>query len=561
MEALMNYVPVPKLMDALASKRKITAIFGGNKSTKTTFSVWKALFIYVGVIPHSARGIYPHQIPTHRPRHVRIIVQDYSKHWPETIKPLLLGDPESEFPGFLPKGWDNYDAESHMFTGPDGSYLSIMSCPPDQTGFPHQLRGPLIDHTLADELTREQVYTESLTRGVTLTDGPNTIDLSYCPQEGYDWTYDTFYKACYDPQTKERLPLEKQHQDIYSIKVSMRDNPSISPEMIETMKRSMKEWEVGFRVNGEYTNRTNSPFFDMDQLVKWEEEINWKDGTPYNIEIKEINHDAGTFESEMVEIENGIDPVLDDIWWVFRKPQEGHRYILIADAAEGNEKSDFCAANVWDLSDPNNIEHVAYFHKRRIRPGAFSDLCSCLSIHYHCLYVPEVNNACGGIMSDRARNHPYIYLRNDEGRIDERETRKVGWFTSHSKKPAALDDAYKLLQKHGAKNRCPIANKTLVREMMSFEENIKEDKNGNRRPEWGARPGFHDDQVTCFSIMSYVNARQRDKLLKYPEKRVDNSYQHSVLEDAGNATKVPTRKVPSLSELRKKSQGRAYRKR
>jgi hypothetical protein len=200
---LWNYKPLDVLKDWWSSPARTKAVIGSNKSGKTITGVVEAVSIYTGMIPPSLRNLYPHNIPLHRERHVRIIVQDYTKHWPETIRTYLISD---EY-GYLPREWAaNYDPDEHIFYGPDGSWLSIMAIDPRKTTDPNILRGPLVDHTLIDEINTRTVYTESLMRSVTLPDGPQTVTLTFCPQEGRGcWTYKDIYGMGYDLRTDEKL--------------------------------------------------------------------------------------------------------------------------------------------------------------------------------------------------------------------------------------------------------------------------------------------------------------------------------------------------------------------
>lgn len=209
-----DYIPLPALAQEdgfWRDKRRTKALIAGNRSGKTTSACIEAVIVYTGIIPRALQGVYPHKIPT-RPRHVRIIVADYSKAFSETLRPMLIG-PDY---GILPEAWSTWDEQEHMFTGPDGSYLSIMAIDPTEKTDPNVLRGPQIDHTMIDEINTEVAFTESIARAAALKSGPRTVTLSFCPQNGYQcWTYDRLYAACYDKLTKKRLPREKQHSDIF----------------------------------------------------------------------------------------------------------------------------------------------------------------------------------------------------------------------------------------------------------------------------------------------------------------------------------------------------------
>ena len=49
----------------------------------------KAVMVYTGMVPPGLRELYPHPLPQNRGRHVRIVVRDYVKHYPENIELLF----------------------------------------------------------------------------------------------------------------------------------------------------------------------------------------------------------------------------------------------------------------------------------------------------------------------------------------------------------------------------------------------------------------------------------------------------------------------------------------
>jgi hypothetical protein len=563
-----NYKPIAKLLEPdgfFASDKKTKALIGGNKSTKTTAAVFECIMVYTGMIPPSVQGIYPHVIPKNRPRRVRIIVQDYSKHWTETIRPLLLGDPKKGAEGMLPEAWSDYDAESHMFTGPDGSYLSIIAVDPREDIDPNILRGPLLDHTMIDEINKECVYTESLTRGVSLQDGPRTVTLPFCPQEGYAcWTYEGLYSACYDTATKRRLPPEKRHSDIFAQVVSMRDNPSISEAQIASTIATLKPWEVAYRVFGEYSQRASNPYFNMEMLTYWEENKMYSEGVPYRCVQKNIDLENGIFESELRKIEDdeSFDEKYESIWRVWRGPIDDHKYVLTMDSAEGNTDSDNNVADLWDCTDSEKPFQAAQFRMRLIKPGDFAVECACIATIYgKCLIVPEMNNTSGGICLDRIRSYDNLYRRPSVQRFDERQTDQVGWHTDKFTKGPALETTYKKLNELFVKhknNYSPINSRFTIMEMQAFEEKIIRNARNVSQIVWSARKGFNDDTVMVMAIAFRVICHESYKITTCKLKKKVSQYSSQIEKMAlaasvrrGRAFNAMKRK-PDLVTLRKR---------
>lgn len=505
-----NYKPIAKLLEPdgfFRSDKKTKAICGCNKGTKTTACIFEVVMIYTGMIPPSLQGIYPHKIPKNRPRRVRIIVQDYSKHWPETIRPLLLGDPRKGDQGMLPEAWSNWDEDEHMFTGPDGSYLSIVAVDPHEDVDPNVLRGPLIDHTMIDEINKQDVYNESLTRGASLSDGPKTVTLCYCPQEGYScWTYDTIYGSCYEKSTKRKLPPEKRHPDIFCQVVSMRDNPSIGPKELSAFISSLKPWEVAYRVNGEYSQRATNPYFNMEMLTYWEEKEMYSDGVPYRCIEKQVDLENGRFVAELKLIKEDeiVDEKFEAVWRIWQPPVDGQKYVMVLDSAEGNMDSDNNVCDIFNATDLLKPFQVAQIRMRLIKPGDFAVQCACVATIYGgCLLVIEINNTSGGICVDRIRNYSNLYRRVSIRKKDEIQTDQIGWHTDKTSKGLMLETTYKKLNELYVKHKgtfSPVNSRFTLMEMQAYEEKIIRNERNISMIVWGARKGCNDDTITTLSI-------------------------------------------------------------
>lgn len=554
-----NYKPIPKLLEPdgfFRSEKKTKALLGANKSSKSTACIFEVVMVYTGMIPPSMQGVYPHEIPKNRPRRVRIIVQDYSKHWPETIRPLLLGDPKQGAEGMLPEAWSDWNEDEHMFTGPDGSYLSIVAVDPHEDVDPNVLRGPLIDHTMIDEINKMDVYTESLTRGASLQDGPKTVTLCYCPQEGYScWTYEQLYAACYDTATKKKLPPEKRHPDIFAQVVSMRDNPSIGPRELSAFISSLKPWEVAYRVNGEYSQRSSNPYFNMEMLTYWEERNMYSDGIPYRCIEKEVNLENGVFKAELHKIDEAesYDEKYEPVWRLWDAPKDGHKYVMVMDSAEGNPDSDNQCCDIWDAITPEKPIQVAQLRMRLIKPGEFAVQCACVATLFgKCLLVIEMNNTSGGICMDRIRNYDNLYKRVSIKKTDMDQTDQIGWHTDKFTKGPALESAYKKLneifRKHNG-SYTPINSKFTLMEMEAFEERVVRNARNVSQTVWGARKGEHDDCVTTLAIAFRIMYNEQYKIItcNLPKKEV--SCYKSILEEQA---KKQARSRGAFSGLRKK---------
>lgn len=509
------------MLEALRSPKKTKVFCGANRSGKTLTGVFEAIMVYTGIIPPSLQGVYPYVLPR-RSRKVKIIVQDYTKHWPLTIRPMLLGDPDKGMEGMLPLAWSDFDEEEHIFYGPDGSMLSIDAVDPREDVDPNRLRGPGLDHTLIDERTVRAAYTESLLRGSALKDGPRTVTLCFCPQDGLeDWTYTDFYLTNFDGVTDERLAEKESHPDIHVECVDMRDNPGITAQEIEKVTASLKPWEVAYRVHGRYSQRAANAYFDMDQLLKWQTEHRTSEGIAVRLNVQKQDTDAGVFLAAL-ELPDKFDETLEPVWRVWKTPEPGHKYCLAADAAEGNVESDFQEASVWDCTAVDKIHQVAQLHIRTLKAGEFGVQCACLATLYgKCMIVPEAQSVGGGMFIDRIRNYPNLYHRITVGKDEEIETDKLGWHTNDSTKGPMLELLYKTLGHMAAQGHCPVRSRFTLVELMAYEERvIRRGFNQTVQVIWAAKRHQHDDCVMEMAIAFKVAIHENDKLLSLRLKPV-----------------------------------------
>jgi hypothetical protein len=508
-----------------STKRKTAIAYGSNRSGKTVAGAHKAIMIYTGIIPPALQGLYAWEEtlknlttgPNKRARYVRIVVMDYGKHFNTAIRPLL----EDNSLGYLPEAWSEYDPVHHQYHGPDGSILDIFSADPAQDIDPNKLRGGRIDHTWIDEINREAVYTESAARGAASKDSMGTVDLTYCPQNGFDWTYETFHNASFERKGDRSIlkPLEQQNKQIYVVKVCMKDNPYITLENYERQKSLYRPWEVAFRVDGEYSERTSDAYFKVEPMIEWEAQGRCSAGVPAIVHEEETDPESGTFKGKL-ELLDSYDVIQEGqryderyhpVWRIWEKPKDGEKYILSADIGEGNRKSDPHSMSVWRCTDPEKPKQVAHLHITEYKPGNLAlQACCMANVFGDCLLVPEANNTGGGMFLDRARRYVNMYKRIEQSTQEDRPSPKTGWFTSKHNKGPMLDNAYKMLMKHNItmepsgkheedtgepimQNYCPFNSRPTLGEFISYQERLERDKNGISKVVWGAPNSAHDD--------------------------------------------------------------------
>jgi len=565
-EYFWNYKPINKLVmgeDAwFRSKKKTKILIGGNKSSKTTHAIYEAIMIYTGIIPPPMKGIYPHVIPVNRPRRVRIIVYNFTEHFPMTILPLLIGDPDMGAEGMLPEAWSKYDPQQHIFYGPDGSMMSIIAIDPSERVDPRILRGPLIDHTVIDEINQECIIDESLTR---LTkDGPNTVTNCYCPQEGTEcWTYNRFYVPNFDPVSEKKRPMAEQHPHYETEVLSMRDNPSVTEEQIQVMIQSVKPWEVPFRVWGKYSNTASNPYFDIESCLAWDREGRCEEGRKIEIIPNDIDKDTGHFNGFMktTELHN---PNKYGIWKMWGGPKQGHKYVLATDTAEGNERGDFSVADVWDFTDSERPYQIAQLRTRALKPNDFAIQCACMATVFgSCLIIVEAKGYSGGAFVETVRNYKNLYHRTSRSRDRITETQTIGWDTNVHTKGPLLDNLYNSLReclsvripstnssdKKRYTDYCPLKSRATLVELISYEERIEKNRDGSKKIILGAARGGHDDTVIAMAMAFWILKVETNKITSCNFKK--NSVVNSLTELEKQA-EIDEKGKRSFSNIKKK---------
>lgn len=190
-----------------------------------------------------------------------------------------------------------------------------------------------------------------------------------------------------------------------------------------------------------------------------------------------------------------LDPADQGRLRVWEKPKAGKRYVIGADVAEGLEHGDFSCADILEI--PSG-KQVAQWHGH-IDPDMYGEVLYRMGILYnHALIGVERNNhGLTTLKSLRDRNYSKLYVQVDlEHRVDEKETRKVGWLTTHKSKYKIIDQLAAELRdgNHG------IFCKETIQEMRTYII----DEEGR----YGAKPGCFDDRVMSRAIAGEIMLNQ-----------------------------------------------------
>jgi hypothetical protein len=183
---------------------------------------------------------------------------------------------------------------------------------------------------------------------------------------------------------------------------------------------------------------------------------------------------------------------------VYRPLDPKESYVIGADVGmglrqgiKGKKDGDPSVAQILD----SQMRQVAVW-RGLCHPDVFAKILETLGYHYNSATIaPERNNhglvTCVAL---RDSNYPYLYTEQTEGTLDaDRDTIKLGFFTSEASKPLIIDK----LRALDREREIEINDETTLKEMKTFVVS----ENGKME----AEAGTHDDTVMALAIAAYVH--------------------------------------------------------
>lgn len=176
---------------------------------------------------------------------------------------------------------------------------------------------------------------------------------------------------------------------------------------------------------------------------------------------------------------------------VYRKHDEGERYVIGADVAMGVRNGDYSVAQVLD----SKKRQVATW-RGHVHPDYFAQVLYHLGTFYNEAFVIVENNSHGILTCTRLGKdlmYPNFYTEVQHDKITDRETVKLGFSTTAKTKPLIIDQLRAAMRE----NELELNDKTTLREMMSYivtESGAME-----------AESGCFDDCVMSLALANYVH--------------------------------------------------------
>lgn len=228
---------------------------------------------------------------------------------------------------------------------------------------------------------------------------------------------------------------------------------------------------------------SSDSIFDIDCIVRMEEILN-------KLNLKSLKFKY-VHDDDVKDIEKKFYGDSYGTLEIFKLPEEGARYVIGADAAQGVKKGDDSTAYVLKLP---NMEEVACFSDI-IKPHQFAGALNYLGLFYNKALIAVELNEKGGFSANEKLydfyKYPNIYYRNNPYESKSGEI-LYGWITNEVTKQIMVRDFDDDIQN----NKIFIKSKKLLSQMKTFVK-LKSGK-------LGASPGKHDDVVIAAMIARQI---------------------------------------------------------
>jgi phage terminase large subunit-like protein len=227
-QKLLFYVPTPKQKAFHTSKVSLRAVFGGNRSGKTTCGGVEFLFHATGIYP----DWYPKDMRYTNAIKARIIARDFAKGVGEVIIPFLEEWLDSSL---VKRKHRNSQGVPWKWELKNGSVFDILTHEQDV----EQFEGWKGHFAWFDEPPPRDRYIATL-RG--LVDYMGRCWLTMTPLN-QPWVYDELY-------------TKNEPARIFTVTTDIRDNPYLTPEAVREFEKSLTEEEKEARLHGRFLHLT-----------------------------------------------------------------------------------------------------------------------------------------------------------------------------------------------------------------------------------------------------------------------------------------------------------------
>lgn len=199
---------------------------------------------------------------------------------------------------------------------------------------------------------------------------------------------------------------------------------------------------------------------------------------------------------EFVESDKGIEfeERTNGKWRIWKKPEEGNRYVMGTDVAEGLAEGNFSCI---DILDKKNIEQVAQYHGH-IKPEILAIELKKAGLYYNgALAGVENNNHGATTLGALKKIYFRIYYQRGFDKRVNKPTSKIGWHTNRKTKPLMIDKLEKSLRK----KEIIINSSFTLDELAEYVEKVDPDTHNVKM---GAAGQGYDDRVVSLAIANII---------------------------------------------------------
>jgi hypothetical protein len=192
---------------------------------------------------------------------------------------------------------------------------------------------------------------------------------------------------------------------------------------------------------------------------------------------------------------------------VYRKHDEGERYVIGADVAMGVRNGDYSVAQVLD----SKKRQVAIW-RGQIHPDYYAEVLNALGHYYNEAHIIVENNGHGILTVTRLGKdlqYQNFYTEIQHDKVTDRETVKLGFSTTAKTKPLIIDQLRAAMRE----NEIELNDKTTIREMLTYIVT----ESGSME----AEPSCFDDCVMSLALANYVHEGSWEPVDVPPELYVE----------------------------------------
>ncbi len=328
---------------------------------------------------------------------------------------------------------------------------------------------------------------------------------------GMDPLYYKTYNGAKSKDNNFNIVEMKWHQDIRYNR-GLRWLKGEDEEIIcKTIDRTKLRWEY----SGNTYETTESSIDDYEVMIKdgwkpsspWYEEMAADMGDPKKIaqelDVSFIGSGGNVVDDEHVtyhEENNVMEPeVMSEIersMWIWKKPIEGHKYILGCDVSRGDGKD----SSTIVILDFDGLEQVAEF-QAKIPPDMLAEVVFKYGNMYNAYTIVDITGGMGVATVLKLMEMDYKYLHYDDpksrklsqkyARAKYKEGDKVPGFNVGNTRLQMISE----LEEHIRENKTIIRSQRMIEELRTFVYK-------NNRPDH--MPGYHDDIIMAYAMAIFV---------------------------------------------------------